>query len=67
MIQILVNGSERSLSPGATVADLLGELDLLGSPVAVERNREIVPKIDYASTALQPADRLEVVSIVGGG
>jgi thiamine biosynthesis protein ThiS len=35
--------------------------------VAVERNREILPKASYGSTALEDGDELEVVEFVGGG
>lgn len=67
MIQIVVNGAERAVDEGTTVSELLRELGLSGAPVAVERNREIVPKASHATTTLAAADRLEVVSIVGGG
>lgn len=67
MIQIVVNGAERAVDEGTTVAELLRELGLSGAPVAVERNREIVPKASHATTTLAASDRLEVVSIVGGG
>jgi sulfur carrier protein len=43
------------------------ELGLTGKPVAVERNREVVPRALHESTVLSPGDRLEVVTFVGGG
>jgi len=49
------------------VAALLDRLKIRTPRVAVERNREIVPKAEYASTALAPGDVLEVVEFVGGG
>ena len=66
-VRVRVNGEERELPEGATVATLLGDLGIGTPRVAVERNREIVPKAEYASTALQPGDALEVVEFVGGG
>jgi sulfur carrier protein len=66
-ISITVNGSTRSFQPGATVAQLLAQLDTAGKRVAVERNGEIVPKSLHASTELTGGDRLEIVVAVGGG
>ena len=66
-ISVTVNGNARSLRPGATVAQLLAQLDTAGKRVAVERNGEIVPKSRHASTELIGGDRLEVVVAVGGG
>jgi sulfur carrier protein len=56
-----------TLPEGASVAALLDRLQIRTPRVAVERNREIVPKAEYASTALAPGDELEVVEFVGGG
>ncbi len=66
-IDIVINGQPRSVEPGTTVAALVEELGLRGKPVAVERNREIVPKPCHASTVLVAGDHLEVVTFVGGG
>jgi thiamine biosynthesis protein ThiS len=49
------------------VASLLRELALPATRVAVERNREIVRKPEYGSTALAAGDSLEIVTFVGGG
>jgi sulfur carrier protein len=66
-IDIVINGQARFVNEGTTVANLIGELGLAGRPVAVERNREVVPKAQHASTVLAAGDRLEVVTFVGGG
>lgn len=50
-----------------TVAGLLSQLQLQPGNVAVERNREIVPRAQYGQTALADGDRLEIVTFVGGG
>ena len=55
------------MNEGTTVATLIHELGLTGRPVAVERNREVVPRALHASTVLATGDRLEVVTFVGGG
>jgi len=67
IVPIQVNGEERHIALGATVADLLGELGATGKRVAVERNGEIVPRSQHATTTLCPGDRIEVVVAVGGG
>jgi thiamine biosynthesis protein ThiS len=64
---ITLNGESRPLSPGLTVAALLGELGLDARKVAVERNEEIVPRSTYATTTLAPGDSLEIVHFIGGG
>ena len=55
------------VSPGTTVAALIAELGLADRRVAVERNREVVPRAQHASTELAAGDRLELVTFVGGG
>lgn len=66
-IEVRVNGDALRLPEGASVAALLERLRIATPRVAVERNREIVPKAEYSSTALRPGDVLEVVEFVGGG
>ncbi len=55
------------MSEGLTLAGLLDLLKLPADRVAVERNREIVPRGRWAETALESGDRLEVIHLVGGG
>ena len=66
-MRILVNGDWREVPAGTTLADLLKELNLSDKPVAVERNLEVVPKSKHAETPLAEGDRLEIVTLVGGG
>ena len=66
-IDVVINGQERAIAPGTTVAALITELGLGDRPVAVERNREVVPRAQHASTVLAAGDRLELVTFVGGG
>lgn len=65
--EVVVNGSARRIAAGTTVADLVGQLGLGGRRVAVERNREVVPRARHREVSLEPGDRLEVVTFVGGG
>jgi sulfur carrier protein len=64
---ITLNGESREVAPGTTVAELLGKLDLLPKHVAVEVNLQLVPRARHAEHALRENDRLEVVTLVGGG
>ena len=66
-LAITVNGERRDAPQGATVADLLRDLNLLAGRVAVERNLELLPRPQWPNTAIQPGDRYEIVHFVGGG
>ncbi|HEY5764225.1 MAG TPA: sulfur carrier protein ThiS [Rhodocyclaceae bacterium] len=66
-MQIIVNGQDRLVQPGATVADLVAALALAGRRIAVELNGEIVPKSSHATRSLGEGDRVEIVVAVGGG
>ena len=67
LIEITVNGEARSIAEGTTVAELLVALGLGEGRVAVERNREVIPRADHDQTQLDEGDRVEVVTFVGGG
>ena len=67
IVKLTVNGDPRDLADGATVAFLLEELELADKFVAVEVNRELVPKARHADHVLAAGDRVEVVTLVGGG
>jgi sulfur carrier protein len=66
-IDVVINGQPRTVNQGTSVAALISELGLSGKPVAVERNREVVPRALHTATVLAAGDRLEVVTFVGGG
>ena len=66
-IDVVINGQPRTVNQGTTITALIGELGLAGKPVAVERNREVIPRAQHATTELAAGDRLEVVTFVGGG
>jgi sulfur carrier protein len=66
-IEVVINGQRRTVADGTSVLALIGELGLSGKPVAVERNQEIVPRAQHATTLLAAGDRLELVTFVGGG
>jgi sulfur carrier protein len=64
---IQVNGQPRQIEAGISVSELLNELGVTQPHVAVELNLEVVPRAQHAATALRDGDRLEVVTLVGGG
>jgi thiamine biosynthesis protein ThiS len=66
-MQIIFNGEQRDTADGVTVAALLEELQLPPKRVAVEVNLELVPRDQHADCVLRDGDRLEVVTLVGGG
>lgn len=66
-MNIVFNGEPRTIAPQATLAQLLRELNLPANRVAVEVNRELVPRTRHAEYQLQDGDSLEVVTLVGGG
>ena len=66
-MKILVNGSKRDVPEGTTIAQLLSELEISARAVAVEVNLQLVPRARHAEHQLREADRLEVVTLVGGG
>ena len=66
-LAITVNGEPMRLPAGASVSDLLERLRVATPRVAVERNREILPKAEYPGTPLADGDVFEVVELVGGG
>lgn len=67
MLQVEVNGEAQEVPPGTTVRDLLERLGLSETLVAVERNREIVPRARHVDTEVVEGDQLEIVHFVGGG
>lgn len=66
-MEVVVNGQPRDVSATATVAALLAELGLDPRHCAVEINLELVPRARHATTRLTAGDRLEIVTLVGGG
>ena len=66
-MEISVNGERRQVGEGMTVLLLLRTLSLPETRVAVERNRSLVRKAEFADTLLYDGDHIEIVTFVGGG
>ncbi|MBT2300066.1 sulfur carrier protein ThiS [Variovorax paradoxus] len=65
-MNILINDTPQTLPSGATLADALALIQAT-PPFAAAVNRQFVPRSNYASHALQPDDRIEVIRPVTGG
>jgi len=66
-MRIELNGQSKDLDGPSTVAELLRALGLERAPCAVEVNAQLVRKALHLSHALAEGDRVEVVTLVGGG
>jgi len=66
-MKIQLNGEGRDISDNSTVQDLVLLLGFGDKRLAIELNREIVPRSTYASTVLNDGDQIEIVHAIGGG
>ena len=66
-MDIIVNDQSRHVEPSITVAGLLEQLGLANKFVAVEVNRDLVPKQKHPEHRLTDGDQVEIVTLVGGG
>ncbi|MCK6480044.1 MAG: sulfur carrier protein ThiS [Planctomycetaceae bacterium] len=66
-MKVLLNGAEREVPDGTTVLALLEQAGIDRRRCAVELNREVVPKASHGARTLAAGDRVEIVTMVGGG
>lgn len=66
-MEILVNGASHEVPADITAARLVEMLGLTGQRLAMEVNREIIPRSTFETHRLQPGDRIEIVRAIGGG
>lgn len=66
-MKIQVNGEPHGCRVGATIGDLLRELDIKTERVAVELNLEILDRTEFDRRGLREGDRVEIMSFIGGG
>jgi thiazole synthase len=67
MISVAVNGEQRSVPPGTSIAAMLEAIGLDPRKVAVERNLEVVPRSTLGDVRVNEGDAFEIVHFVGGG
>ena len=66
-MNILLNGEPRVEPAELTVAQLLARLEMPARGIAVELNQQVVPRSRHAEQKVRDGDRIEIVSLVGGG
>ena len=66
-MQVTVNGEACELPEGLKADELVERIGLAGQRIALEVNREIVPRSEYGQTTLHDGDRVEIVRAIGGG
>jgi sulfur carrier protein len=66
-VRIMLNGREREVGEGTVLSELLSTLELPPDGCAVELNGRLVPRTDAVRVPLHAGDRVEVVTLVGGG
>ena len=66
-MKIVINGEDREFISIDSLSDLLAQLGMKPDRVAVELNRELVPRDRWPATMLSDGDKLEIVHFVGGG
>ena len=65
-MQVMINGEMRELSESATIVEMLENLALPAERIAIELNREVIRKKDWANVKLNDADKIEIIHFVGG-
>ncbi|HET7207135.1 MAG TPA: sulfur carrier protein ThiS [Terriglobales bacterium] len=66
-MHLQINGEDKVFPSPLTLAALIESMGMKPDRVAVELNRDIVPRVRWAETNLSDGDRLEIVHFVGGG
>ena len=66
-IHVVINGEPREVPDSLNVVALLAHLGITAERVAIERNRDILPRANWQDTLVQPGDSYEIVHFVGGG
>ena len=66
-LSIRVNGEDRRIPNGTSVAEMVGMLGLDPLRVAVERNLEVIPRSTLGQVCVEDGDDYEIVHFVGGG
>jgi len=66
-LEVVINGESRQIQDNMTLAELVVFLEMNPKFIAIERNRELVPRVEHATCQLQDQDQLEIVTLVGGG
>ena len=66
-MHIILNGDKRECPDSLSASQLLQDLGLTGKRLALEINREIVPRSTFENHIIHPDDKVEIVHAIGGG
>lgn len=66
-MDVVINGEHKRVTPGASLLDVLSQLELDPRAVVVEHNRRIVRRVGLAEVTVSEGDSIELVHFVGGG
>ncbi len=66
-MNIQLNGENKNVADGTLLSQLIEQLELNGKRLAVEINREIVPRSQHADYVIREGDKIEIVHAIGGG
>ncbi len=66
-MHLVINGEEKDFEGVSTLRSLVDQLGFKADRLAIELNRDIVPRTRWEETNLEEGDRLEIVHFVGGG
>lgn len=66
-MEVHINGDKRDIEEGVTLERLLASLGIKSAGIAVDINREVIPKRLYGDTLIRQGDSIEIIRMVGGG
>ena len=66
-MNIIVNGSQHDCAPDESIPGLLLSLEMQDKKIALEINKEVIPKGEYDSYSLNEGDIIEIIQAIGGG
>ncbi len=66
-LKIYINGEEKEFGSESTIFDIVSTMDVNPRKIAVEKNKEIIPKSTYKNETISSGDVIEIVDFVGGG
>ena len=66
-MNIIINGSQHSCPPDANLSELLQLLEMQDKKIALEINKEVIPRGEYDSYTLNEGDAIEIIQAIGGG
>ena len=66
-IQIYINGKKKIINVNYNLNNILEDFSLQNKLVAIELNKEVVPKSKYKTKKINQNDRIEILELIGGG